>query len=86
MRHSCEGMWGQANYFAVNAGYSDSYSYYNSVQCCNEMMLATVLTGDSFSCDADSTLRMPPLKNSPGKDFQVRYDSITGKTNGARST
>ena len=84
MRHSREGMWGQANYFAVNAGYSDSFSYYNSVRCCNEMMLATVLTGDSFSCDADSTLRMPPLKNSPGKDFQVRYDSVTGKTQGCK--
>ena len=84
MHHSREGMWGQANYFAVNARYSDSYSYYNSVRCCNEMMLATVLTGDSFSCDADSTLRMPPLKNSPSKDFQVRYDSVTGKTQGCK--
>ena len=27
MQFSASGMWGQANYFAVNASYSNSYAY-----------------------------------------------------------
>ena len=88
MRFSRQGMWGQANYFAVNASYSDSYSYHDSSSETNEMILAKVLTGDSYYCRQDSTLRMPPeKKQAPSGDAQVqqvRYDSVTGDTHGSQ--
>ena len=85
MRCSAQGMWGQANYFAVDARYSHSYAY-----CSNSgnksVFLAKVLTGDSFYCSSDTSLRKPPCKSSAGKVQlgQVRYDTVTGITNGSR--
>ena len=88
MRFSREGMWGQANYFAVKAKYSDTYSYHDNDKQTNEMILAKVLTGDSYSCSPDSSLRMPPLKKQEGagagKLQQVRYDSVNGVTHGSQ--
>ena len=88
MRFSADGMWGQANYFAVNASYSDSYahtSYGYTTSRHREMFLAKVLTGDSHDCSSRS-LRMPPLKTSAeGVELsQVRYDTVTGITRGSR--
>ena len=87
MRFSREGMWGQANYFAANASYSDTYSHQNSAISTREMILANVLTGDSYVSARDSTLRMPPEKHqhSIGDNQlqQVRYDSVKGETSGS---
>ena len=88
MRHSREGMWGWANYFAVKASYSDNYSYHDTSKVTNEMILAKVLTGDSFNSKPDQSLRMPPMKNQgqtgTGRLQQVRYDSVNGMTKGCR--
>ena len=84
MRFSAQGMWGQANYFAVNANYSHSYSHTDSSGQMT-MFLAKVLTGDNFYCSSDRSLRMPPLKSSAGgvQLGQVRYDTVTGVTGGS---
>ena len=85
MRFSREGMWGQANYFAVKAEYSDSYAYHKDG--IKELILAKVATGDSHQCDPNSTLRMPPEKpqSMAGSNQlqQVRYDSVNGTTKGS---
>ena len=86
MRFSASGMWGQANYFAVNASYSDNYSY--SVPNGNrQIFLVYVLTGDSYKCSSDRSLRMPPKMTSnasvAGENLEVRYDTVTGNTGGS---
>ena len=86
MRFSAQGMWGQANYFAVNASYSNSYAHQNS-RGDKEIFLAKVLTGDNYSCRSDRSLRMPPLKGSSSSGVQlgqVRYDTVTGTTGGSQ--
>ena len=88
MRFSREGLWGQANYFAKNASYSDGYAYYIGNGGMKEIMLAQVLTGDSHQCKPDKSLRMPPEKNSRGSDreskFIQRYDSVCGMANNCK--
>ena len=82
-RFSQEGMWGQASYFATKASYSDTYAYFSNGV--NEMILALVLTGDSYKSLPDSSLRLPPEKPSDSANLklsQVRYDSVNGITNG----
>ena len=88
MRYSNSGMWGQANYFAEKASYSNSYAHprYDGSR---EMFFAKVLTGDSFNCSPDSTLRKPPFKptGTTGGTLQfaqVHYDTVTGYTNGSQ--
>ena len=87
MRFSAEGMWGRANYFAVNASYSDSYAFCrdNGVK---EMFLVKVLTGDSHQCKPDSSLRLPPEKQAedmgPVRFSKTRYDTVTGTTGDSR--
>ena len=87
MRYCAQGMWGLANYFAVNASYSHSYAYPRS-DGSREMFLVKVLTGDSFQCPSNSTLRMPPEKQGVGSGklqlTKVRYDTVTGTTNGSQ--
>ena len=97
MRHSNAGMWGQANYFAEDARYSNGYAYQasnygysglyrHSYSTEKEMFLAKVLTGDSYQCSSNRTLRLPPEK-TPVKGVnlkQVRYDSVNGVTGGSR--
>ena len=86
MRFSREGMWGQANYFAKNASYSHNYSHLLT-DGTREMILARVLTGVSYSCKSDPSLRMPPEKpqrsSRANQLQQVRYDSVNGETNGS---
>ena len=94
MRYSNQGMWGQANYFAVNASYSNAYSYRTSDGRFKEMFLVKVLTGDSFKCGSNGSLRMPPVKAATagyagatsGKVqlAQMRYDTVTGETGGSQ--
>ena len=83
MRYSAQGMWGQANYFAVNASYSNKYAYTNGAR--KELFLVKVLTGASYECDPDNSLRMPPKKCTSGAQLgQSNYDTVTGITNGSR--
>ena len=88
MRFSCEGMWGRANYFAVNASYSNSYAYTRSDRT-KEMFMVKVLTGDSYQCCSDPSIRMPPEKQgtvgSGGFHCgRARYDTVTGETGGSK--
>lgn len=88
MRYSNSGMWGQANYFAENASYSNSYSH-TTLDGYREMFYAKVLTGDSFYCSPDSGLRKPPFKptGSSGGSLQfgqAQYDTVTGTTHGSK--
>ena len=86
MRFSSQGLWGQANYFAADAQYSDSYAYVKT-NGNKELFLARVLTGDSYTCRSDQTLRMPPEKpttshsDSKVQLKQLRYDTVNGVTN-----
>ena len=85
-RFSAQGMWGLANYFAVNASYSNAYAYQAS-NGYREMFLVKVLTGDSYQCTSDRSLRLPPEK--PGgasgslQFAKTRYDTVTGTTGGS---
>ena len=88
MRYSAQGMWGNANYFAVNASYSTGYAY-RTPDGNKEMFLVRVLTGDSCDCPSNSSLRMPPQKQSSATTGavqlgQMKYDTVTGMTGGSR--
>ena len=87
MRFSRQGMWGMANYFAVNASYSHGYSFPSASG--QQMFLVKVLTGDSHQCASNPSLRMPPEKPSGSNGSkiqfsQIRYDTVTGETNGSQ--
>ena len=85
MRFSAQGMWGQANYFAVNASYSNNYAHSNIITGQREMFLAKVLTGDSHASSANSSLRMPPKSYTSVTQLgQARYDTVTGSTGGSK--
>ena len=88
MRHSSQGLWGLANYFAEKASYSDKYAL-TSLDGTKELLLAKVLTGESFESPPDSSLRMPPEKPKRSQSSSVelkllRYDSVTGTTYNCR--
>ena len=94
MRYSNQGMWGQANYFAVNASYSNAYSYRTPDGRFKEMFFVKVLTGDSYKCNSNNSLRMPPVKSTATGNVtatsgtlqlgQMRYDTVTGETGGSQ--
>jgi len=81
MRFGRAGMWGNGNYFAVNASYSDNYAY-SSSDGTKQMFLAKVLTGRSIKLKSDKSLRMPPVIN-PSVKGNMRYDTVNGYTNGS---
>ena len=85
MRFSQAGMWGNGNYFAVNASYSVKYSHPVSGGL-RQMFLARVIIGEAHDCPPNKTLRLPPEKSSKMSSlFSVeRYDSVTGITKGSR--
>ena len=88
MRYSNQGMWGTANYFAVNASYSNNYSY-TTYDGCKEIFFVKVLTGDSYRCVSNGSLRKPPQKPRGSAGGKVHftnmdYDSVTGDTNGSQ--
>ncbi len=58
--HSRKGLWGRANYFSVDAIYSDTYARPTDGEF-KEIILFKVLTGDSFE-SPDNTLQYPPEK------------------------
>ena len=84
MRFSRKGLWGTANYFAILAFYSHHYAYcWQDGSNTKELILAKVLIGESFECEPDQTLRLPPLKQQGAGGLrlkQVRYDSVCGFT------
>ena len=87
MRYGRQGMWGVANYFAVNANYSNNYAYASANG--RQMFLVKVLTGDSYNSAPDRELRMPPAKTATphGGEVQMaqmKYDCVTGNTNGSQ--
>ncbi len=90
MRYSNTGMWGMANYFAVNASYSNRYAF-RTPDNCKEIFLVKVLTGDSYRCAPNKSLRKPPEKplvtGSAGGNVlfpKMDYDTVTGDTNGSQ--
>ena len=83
MRYSSKGMWGQANYFAEKASYSNSYAH-ELTDGNREILLAKVLTGESCRCASDRSLRLPPLKGSQTRFQQERYDTVEGETGGSK--
>ena len=90
MRYGAQGMWGVANYFAVNASYSNNYAHQSQMGR-KEMFLVKVLTGDSHECPSNRSLRMPPVKPTTGgaqggdvQFSQMKYDTVTGHTNGSQ--
>ena len=83
MRFSSGGTWGEGNYFAVDASYSDRYAHL----VCGEiyqMFLTRVITGESYWCEPDSSLRMPPEKYRDRNFSGERYDSVTGIKRGSQ--
>lgn len=80
---SDENLWGAGTYFAVNASYSDKYSYASGNERC--MFLAYVLTGETCECKPDRKMKKPPCKtHCNGKFENELYDSVTGYTNGSQ--
>ena len=82
MRFGRAGMWGNGNYFAVNASYSNNYAYHLP-DGTKQMFLAKVLTGYSIELQPSSSLRMPPIRKSVISE-NMRYDTVTGRTNGSK--
>ena len=80
VRCSNNGIWGQANYFAEKASYSDDYAHTTS-DGMKEIFLVKVLTGESCECPQNSKLRMPPIRSrEDGSRLLEHYDTITGWT------
>eukprot|EP01091_Cochliopodium_minus_P006377 TRINITY_DN1626_c0_g1_i1.p1 TRINITY_DN1626_c0_g1~~TRINITY_DN1626_c0_g1_i1.p1 ORF type:complete len:848 (-),score=282.41 TRINITY_DN1626_c0_g1_i1:26-2533(-) len=77
MRFCNQGMWGIGTYFAQNASYSMKYSSKNN-NGHSQMFLSSVLVGEYFTCPSNDSLRMPPKKQG-----NIRYDSVSGNTNGS---
>lgn len=59
MRFSAAGMWGHANYFAVNSSYSNGYSSRLPTGE-RQMFMATVNVGNFIQMNPDNNLKMPP--------------------------
>ena len=81
VRCSNNGLWGQANYFAEKASYSDAFAHSTSdgIGSMKEIFLVKVLTGESCECPQNSTIRKPPFRSKDGSIFEL-YDTITGWT------
>ena len=84
MRFSARGMWGQGNYFAVDASYSHRYAH-RLINGERLMFLCLVLTGHAAEIPPDDSLRRPPVRipPGPGQPIEILYDSVTGQTQGS---
>ena len=80
MRYSPGGMWGIANYFAVNAAYSEAY-HHPTANGMKQMFFARVMIGNTKVCAPDNTMRMPPPIN-PANPNDL-HDSVQGHTGGS---
>ena len=83
MRLSNSGLWGQANYFAVNASYSHGYAFTRGGY--REMFLVKVLTGDSYESPQNSQLRLPPEKETTQAHHKTAVASNRGEEVNERS-
>ena len=90
LRYSRRGMWGIGSYFAEKASYSDKYAYRystNFIQC-SEMLVASVLTGNSkemlSNYESRSLTRPPVYIDATTSNTEVLYDTVTGYTKGSR--
>lgn len=81
MRFSAKGMWGQGNYFAVDASYSNHFAY-KLPGGDRLIFLCLVQTGRAAEVPPDGRLRRPPVRipPGPGQPVEVLYDSVTGVT------
>ena len=62
-------LWGAGIYFAEAAKYSDQYAH-NTQQTLKQILLAKVLTGESYYCmPPDSSMKLPPLKITTSQVF-----------------
>ncbi len=80
MTYAKEGMWGIANYFAVNSSYSNGYAHSLSNQS-RQMFIAKVIVGNPAVLDPDRSLRRPPI--IPESNPPKLYDSVQGFTDGS---
>ena len=83
-RYCTRGMWGTGTYFAVNASYSDNYTFSSAGS--KQLILAKVLTGETYRSSPDSSLKKPPVKKhtpSSGTFVDELYDSVSGLANGS---
>jgi len=71
MRHSQQGYWGKASYFAMNASYSHTYAFDSPEG--KQMFSARVAIGKSMNMTTDQSLIKPP----------EGYDSVSGITHGS---
>lgn len=81
-------MWGTGAYFAANASYSDNYAHSVDSSLNKEVILACVLTGNSYSYGkkTDSSLTKPPSMPQLGASAPAEcklYDTVNGCTNGS---
>jgi hypothetical protein len=79
MRYSPGGMWGRANYFAVNASYSDGY--HHPADGVKQIFYARVMIGNTIISKPDRSLKMPPPINAGNPNDM--YDSVQGNTGGS---
>ena len=80
MRFSPGGMWGPANYFAVNASYSDGY-HHPAGNGMKQMFYARVMIGNTIVLQPNNNLKMPPPINAANPNDL--YDSVQGHTGGS---
>jgi hypothetical protein len=77
---SSECLWGQGSYFAVRASYSDKGYAYHLSGGSKQLILASVVTGESKFMNKREKLSVPPLKSGSTKE---RYDTIRATTGGS---
>ncbi|KAL6051801.1 hypothetical protein QOT17_018962 [Balamuthia mandrillaris] len=79
-----QGLWGLANYFALNASYSHDYAHTTSDNL-KQMFLVKVLVGDNVELQSNRALTKPPQKSTSNSlGFVEDYDSVSGHTNGSK--
>jgi len=79
MNYSPGGMYGRANYFAVNSSYSNGYRS-KLPNGTFQMFYAQVIIGNTAVQQPDNKIIVPPFL--PGSTTD-RYDSIQGHTGGS---
>ena len=83
-KFSRQGMWGNGNYFAVNASYSNGFAHSVHGTDMKKMLVAFVLTGLSCYRESDRNLTMPPYRSEQDDPSGIRrrYHSVNGVTGG----
>ena len=83
MRYSQNGLWGQGNYFAANASYSDVYSHQVPCFDLHQMLVAYVLTGFTYHSSPQKFCQ-PPFRPAKYEGIKYRYDSVSGVAAGSK--